>query len=211
MLILTPISSFFANTGAVAGTFSAVGVVGIVLVVIAFCLLNKKRRRAASNDEEFFEKIDAIPASYGATGGRGMNSPDPIYPAEAHMNAHDAHDGYQAYGGTTDTNLHGDNHAHPQTANPYPMQEAADYNYAAESYGLQYPPGTAYTTQELQNAWSTTRSPVAYPSSQPHPYADPFSVRAETSRPVVNNNAKPSVARGVTNDSQDSDSFYGRD
>ena len=53
--------SFFSNTGAVAGTFTVVGLVGVAGLVGAGMLIIRRRRASQFDDIEFFEKTYFAP------------------------------------------------------------------------------------------------------------------------------------------------------
>ena len=197
-------SSFFANSGAVAGTFTVVGLVAVGLLAMLFLCIRKKRRAAYDDDDTFFEKIHA-PTSYSGGGGhRGLGTLSPILPPATDAYADDAY-----------------THAsHAQTSTAH----QGEYNQEPQQYGMEYPPDAIYTTQQLQQqqlqqsavntAWAY--SPAS--SSSHHPYVNPFNspnprgvppppaMPVTESRAPVNARAS-SIAYGIPQDSQDS--FYG--
>jgi len=165
--------SFFANTGAVAGIFTVVGLVAAAMLVSLFVCICKRRHIRDDGDDALFEKIPA-PTPYDGGGSRGLGSLSPIYPPATSV--------YATHGGT--------------------------YNYEPERYGLEYPPETAYTTQQHRDAYNSSRMPPAISptSSNSHAYPNPFeSPTLEGNLSSVNNHS--SIAYGAPNDYQDS--FYG--
>lgn len=73
-------------------------------------------------------------------------------------------------------------------------EHSTDYTHAAVDYGLQYPPGTTLTTQELENQYATAST---------HPYVNPFTPRGVACTPANHNSLEPPI-----DGSQDS--FSGR-
>lgn len=170
------------------------GLVALALLVALCCLCVKRRRTSHDNEDEYFEKI-AGPSA--ATGARGvsMSSTTPIETQAYAQDVH-AHDHY-AYGG---------NHEHEVDYRSNGHE--TDYNHAAADYGLQYPPGTAYTTQELQSAYHTSRGATG-PYGPPRPLTDPFLARSPQGLAALPLDPRQSFAPDGVNDSHDADSFYG--
>lgn len=188
---------FFANTGAVAGTFTVVGLVAVALLATLFICIRNKRRTAYDDDDAFFEKIPA-PASYSSRNGgghRGLGTLSPVYPPVTDVYANDPY--------IHATNTHN-----------------GEYDHEPEQYGME---DVIYTTQQLQQqqqqqqqsavnaAWAPRPTSPTSSSSHHHSYANPFNSPTPggavlPSSAHVNVRAS-SIAYGIPHDSQDS--FYG--
>jgi hypothetical protein len=172
---------FFANTGAVAGTFTVVGLAVVALLATLLICICKRRHSPDDADDAFFEKIPA-PTSYDGGGGdRGLASLSPVYPPPTHAYSDD---GYTS-------NVHD-----------------SGYRHEAEPYAVHYPLATSYTTQQHQDAYNASRSPRATsPTSSrfPNPFDSPLPREVPAPAPV--NIRDSSIAYGVPHESRDS--FYG--
>ncbi|KAI0772016.1 hypothetical protein BD413DRAFT_604146 [Trametes elegans] len=177
---------FFDNKGAVAGTFSAVGVVALGAVVAA--VIYAKRRAARLQDEEdmtYFEKYNG-----------------------ANADSHDGHGGDISFGNdhTSDTQVmtHAAADAYPDRSMHYGLPTMEDYTqpaaasteygaYGASAAGMEFPAGTAYARAQAQQGpyqydgygadYSAQYQHAHYQEayydnsqaqdSSSHPYADP--------------------------------------
>ncbi|KAH9850013.1 hypothetical protein C2E23DRAFT_887728 [Lenzites betulinus] len=155
-------NGFFDNTGAVAGTFSVVGVVVLGGIIVA--VLYAKRRAARLQDEEdmtYFEK-------YNTGNGDSHDIPGDLSfgndnPSDAEMMTHAAPDAYP------DRSMHYGLPSMAEYAQPQPpvmsayaqppvmadyaqpqQPPAAAYGAAATGAGLDYPAGTAYARAQAQ-------------------------------------------------------------
>jgi hypothetical protein len=89
----------------------------------------------------------------------------------------------------------------------------SDNSHEAEHHGMEYPPGTIYTTQQhqhqrYQNAFNASFEPRATSptsSSSHHLYPNPFDPSSDPPSPSSVRNS--SIAYGIPHESQDS--FYG--
>ena len=180
--LISMVSSFFANTGAVAGTFTVVGLVVVALLATLLICICKRRHAPDDADDAFFEKIPA-PTSYDGGGGgdRGLAALSPVHPPPTHAYSDD---GYTS-------NVHD-----------------SGYRHEAEPYAVHYPLATSYTTQQHQDAYNASRSPRATsPTSSrfPNPFDSPLPREVPAPAPV--NIRDSSIAYGVPHESRDS--FYG--
>lgn len=206
------------------------GVVAVALLALLCCCCIRRRRSnaEAKNDDEFFEKIAGQPFPAHDTSGLGY--PEPAYQADNNAYSHDAYDSpnantHQGQGAYAhDPQAHNAYAPDAQANTAYAVADgyldgyandayavastshghSTDYNHAAVDYGLQYPPGTAYTTQELQNQYAAGRS--RSPPGPAHPYADPFISRIPQG--VAHTPADHGSSEPPRNGSQDS--FFGR-
>ncbi|KAI0677026.1 hypothetical protein C8Q78DRAFT_61236 [Trametes maxima] len=185
---------FFDNKGAVAGTFSVVGIVAVGAIIVA--ILYAKRRAARLQDEEdmtYFEKYpnphadgyDAHEASFGND-----------QPGEAEIMTHAAPGAYPDRS----------THYGPSGMEEFSQAQPVDYSYtntAGVGAGAHYPPGTAYARAQAQQGqqyqydaygtdYSTAQYQEAYydtsrhsPSSPSHPYADPRNSPRQDGAPAV--------------------------
>ena len=193
--------SFFDNKGAVAGTFSVVGVVALGGIIVAF--LYAKRRAARLQDEEdmtYFEKYNgpseraSSPTDMSFIGGAGgredLN--------DAPMATHAAADAYP------DRSMH---YGLP-TMDEYSTAQPMGLNFGT---GVEYPPGTSYdpsayggyegsyapaANQSYAPAANQNYAPATNqeyydpnarrsPSSPNHPYADPSNSPRHYAAPPV--------------------------
>ncbi|KAI9001349.1 hypothetical protein BD414DRAFT_452707 [Trametes punicea] len=189
--------SFFDNKGAVAGTFSVVGVFALGAVIVG--VIYAKRRAARLQDEEdmtYFEK-------YNASNGDNQDGPADLSfgnenPSEAQIMTHAPPDAYP------DRSMHYGLPTMEEYAQPQPM--GLTYGAAqGTGAGVEYPPGTAYARAQAQQGqqyqydgqmggygadYSAQYQEAYYdlrrsPSSATHPYADPRnSPRADGAPPV---------------------------
>lgn len=124
------LSSFLQNTGAMAGVFTVVGVVG--LAIISYIVYKIMRRRARSRDEEddgFFEKYnDPEPPLNNNNSNTTMEPLDSAYNVATVPAAHDAYPDRATHYGPSDGG-------------------AAAYDYP-QQYAAEYPPGTAYAAAQ---------------------------------------------------------------
>ncbi|KAI0332415.1 hypothetical protein GY45DRAFT_1320921 [Cubamyces sp. BRFM 1775] len=185
---------FFSNKGAVAGTFTVVGVVALGAVFVG--IIYAKRRAARLQDEEdmtYFEKYNG-PNTDNHDGGPGDLSFGNDNPSEAQIMTHAAPDAYP------DRSMHYGLPTMEEYTQPQPM----NFSYDAAAAGVGYPAGTAYARAQAQQgqyqydgqtgAYGADYSaqyqeayydPRRSPSSPTHPYADPRnSPRAEGAPPV---------------------------
>ncbi|KAH7931188.1 hypothetical protein BV22DRAFT_1027424 [Leucogyrophana mollusca] len=137
-------SSFFSNKGAVAGTFTVVGLVGVAGIIGAGMLIARRRsssRGGYEDDMEYLEKERGpdmhVPRSHSPDGGftdmdhsgLGHSSSDLQRPPEAHLYPdHGVHMGY----------------AHNTPMDDDPSYYGQDARYSPNTYGIEYPPGEAY-------------------------------------------------------------------
>ncbi|KAI0637963.1 hypothetical protein C8Q77DRAFT_400936 [Trametes polyzona] len=174
---------FFDNKGAVAGTFSVVGVVALGAVIVG--VLYAKRRAARLQDEEdmaYFEKYNNGGNSdhFDGTGDLSFGNENP---SEAPMTTHAAPGAYP------DRSMHYGLPSMEEYAQPQHM----DMSYgtaAAMGAGMEYPAGTAYARAQAQQGQYQYDGYAAYntgadynaqyqeayydPRHSPtHPYADP--------------------------------------
>jgi len=117
-------------------------------MAISFLLKRHRRRAQPQDDDEYFEKIVA-PHSYDSSGATGSRGLASLDPV--HLSH--ANDMYNTQGG-------------------------GNYAYTPQDYGIEYPPGTSYTSsQEHANAYNTPG--IRGPDSQAalDPFDDPFGSR----------------------------------
>ncbi|KAH9894427.1 hypothetical protein C8Q73DRAFT_781628 [Cubamyces lactineus] len=192
--VSTSSKGFFSNKGAVAGTFTVVGVVALGAVFVG--VIYAKRRAARLQDEEdmtYFEKYNG-PNTDNHDSGPGDLSFGNDNPSEAQIMTHAAPDAYP------DRSMHYGLPTMEEYAQPQPM----NFSYDAPAAGVGYPAGTAYARAHAQQgqyqydgqmgAYGADYSaqyqeayydPRRSPSSPTHPYADPRnSPRAEGAPPV---------------------------
>lgn len=204
--LTSPFYSFFDNKGAVAGTFSVVGVVVVGAIIVA--ILYAKRRAARLQDEEdmtYFEKYNA--GNDNMNDGVGEMSFGNDNPNEAQMTTHAAQDAYP------DRSMHYGLPTMDEYAQPQPMgiPYGAAAPVVATGAGMEYPAGTAYARaqaqqgQQYQYEGYGTAAATGYgqdyntqgqyqdayyesrqsPSSPTHPYADPRNSPRQEGAPAV--------------------------
>jgi hypothetical protein len=168
-------SGFFNNKAAVGATFSIVGIVGGLAVIMTVLSVMKRRRRAnrfAIQDEEFFEKYPSV----------DHNEPVPHLPPGFGSGS--------AEPSVTDFNMS----AAPAGAYPDRTVHYGQSNAGAVlnpvDYGIAYPPGAANndnnSTQAIRNGntYEDTESQYSVPSAS-HPFADPANTSGPTAAPPV--------------------------
>jgi hypothetical protein len=154
-------SGFWANKGAVAGIFTVVALIGIVLLFMARHCIARKRRHARyrrQDEEAYFEKSAQ---QHGEPGDSGLDE------AEASMTnimtpaSTDAYPDRQIHFGAT-------------------TPQVPEVTYAPQDYGIEYPPGTNYHQAEFQYGSNTenviqgVRRPSPLSQITPgHPISDP--------------------------------------
>jgi hypothetical protein len=155
-------SRFFQNTGAVAGTFSAVGVAVVAIVGLFVYKFFKNRR--TYDDDEFFEKYpsEAEPqinstGGYGASHG-ALSDPDAGHSAMEHASAT----------------------AYPDRAIHYGQNEYTAGGNTAQAYdfgdvGLSFPPNASFAGGETDSRPTTQYAGVGagfMPSHVPQQYQE---------------------------------------
>lgn len=185
--------SFFDNKGAVAGTFFAVGLAVIGLIITAVVLLKRRRRRFRHEEDEiYFEKYHEPPV-------QESDSPHIGHGSGPHESSHDV--AAMTYARTD---------AYPDRAIHHgwvpPSAEAEFSN--PQDYGMEYPPGTAYGAAQTQGghyqySGQTGAAGMAGHGSQaqyggaarrtspgPHPFADPSNTARRGPAPPVARSAE---------------------
>ncbi|TCD69854.1 hypothetical protein EIP91_005931 [Steccherinum ochraceum] len=172
-------TSFFDNKGAVAGTFFAVALVVIGLIVAGVSFLKRRRRRYRhEEDEVYFEKYHepSVQDNHSPTLGSGVGD-----------SSHDL-----------STQVHARADAYPDRAIHHGWTPEAEYGNPQE-YGVEYPPGTAYGNAQAQQAQyqynggggtayanaSQGYLTAARKSPGPHPFADPHNASRAPAAPPV--------------------------
>ncbi len=201
--LTSPFHSFFDNKGAVAGTFSVVGIVVVGAIIVA--ILYAKRRAARLQDEEDRTDCDNYNDLNNDDGVGELSFGGHDNTSEAQMTTHAAQDAYpdraMHYGLPTM-----DEYAQPQ---PMAMPYGATAAVAATGAGMEYPAGTAYARAQAQqgqqyqyegygaaagygqdyNAQAQYQEPYyeqrQSPSSPTHPYADPRNSPRPEGAPAV--------------------------
>ncbi|KAI0315385.1 hypothetical protein OF83DRAFT_357032 [Amylostereum chailletii] len=223
-------TGFFANTPAVAGTFTAVGLVGLAVVGYLVLFIARKRR-PRERDEDFFEKYTRdAPASH-------PNEPTDIDVVSDPDAGHYAQPA--PIGSYPDREIHyGQSVPQAGVDFGYPTQ-GYSHNavYTVSAYGIEYPPGTEYqgsgqnpfsdeqqATQYAgvgagggaggygnQGAYATyDASRVSPTSSSNHPFADPSNVsRTYGTAPQVRHPQGGAAPRSNAEYAPSLDSFYG--
>ncbi|KAI0824700.1 hypothetical protein BC628DRAFT_1419808 [Trametes gibbosa] len=191
-------NGFFDNKGAVAGTFSVVGILALGAVIVG--VVYAKRRAARLQDEEdmtYFEKYQGGNSdNHDAPGDLSFGNDNP---SDAEMMTHAAPDAYP------DRSMH---YGLP-TMDEYPQQPAMAYGVAPAGAGLEYPAGTAYARAQAHQGqqyqyegYGATGygadfngqyqeayyDPRRSPSSPTHPYADPRNSPRQEGAPPVGSN-----------------------
>jgi hypothetical protein len=195
-------NNFWANKGAVAGTFTVVSIIIFSIFVAAGAILFKKRKNWQSEDDAYFEKyapqdnatIAGAPTIDGTIEDPESNMTEAMAPAPA-----DAYPDRQIHYGNLDTSQ--SEHAiYDAYAIGYPP--AVDYPPQATSYEQN---GTHYqeTYAEPASASSVATS-APYPPS--HQYPDPHNASYTGFAPPVS--FRDPGARG-SGYNQSIDSFYG--
>jgi len=183
-------NGFFSNSGAVAGTFTVVALLGVGAIFSAFMYYRRRQRRLRDDEEAaWFEKGNGNGTSYGATdrassfmSGENHESQDNIAPMTAA--------GADAY---------------PDRSTHYGDMgmDMAEYGNPT-TYGMEYPPGTAYAAAAAQHGQYTYTGqaggytdnyqlPPVTSSSPTHPFADPTNAaRPGGAPPVIVTGPEPS-------------------
>ncbi|KAJ3936447.1 MAG: hypothetical protein NXY57DRAFT_199548 [Lentinula lateritia] len=143
---------FFSNTGAVAGTFAAVGVV-VVIIAIIFITSTIRRRRQKRFDREMDEAAmeaagtevppflddDDEPKPYGASAYGGGYGPSGGYGAQGDWSSSGA-----GGGGYSDTASHGTYAQPPMSHESYPMHDFGPSHNPGVGVGGVYDPTGAF-------------------------------------------------------------------
>ena len=178
------ICSFFANKGAVAGTFTAVGLVA--LAAIAAIGMHIMRRRSHAKDEEdaaYFEKYSSDHDDLTSNSPHGASVGDG---AGATADAYYAH-GKNASLAQITTPAASD--AYPDRSLHYGYGDAsASASGAATGAGVDLPPGTAYAA--AANSQGTYQYPYQYPyqSQSQAQYQSSYPYAAQSSYPYTAGN-----------------------
>ncbi|KZP24701.1 hypothetical protein FIBSPDRAFT_420014 [Athelia psychrophila] len=198
-------SGFFANTGAVAGTFTAVGVVALALLItLIYCC--KKRQNDEDDYDTYFEKVTPKPnpaATVPVHPAQNMFAPT-IYPdPPSNPFVEDAYI-QDAYAGQSNA------YAGPSRA-PGQQQQYNDYHLEQPDM---YQPESAYQPAQAQARYPTARPPRPTSggelTTQEHLAA---LQRRRSSRgppqPEINPFGSHAVVRNPSPYGGDADSFYG--
>jgi hypothetical protein len=191
--------SFFDNKGAVAGTFTTVGVVVLAIAaLVTRALIQRNRRLHEDMDDVYFEK-------YGEKEPSPMNDPEvgfggPAMDSSMNVTTHAAADAYpsrEVHYGADAYGMQADSRA------PTGMQQGYEQAYDYHANGgpmLDYPPGTqpsfAPETYEQQHhvyneyyngqQESTSGQQEYYqPNSPSHPYSNPSNAAHNAGAPPV--------------------------
>ena len=188
-------SGFFNNKGAVGATFSIIGILGGLAVIMTVLTIMKRRRRRrgrgryAIEDEEFFEKYPS----------GDPNEPVPHLPPGFGSGS--------AAASITDFNMsaapvdaYPDRTIHYGQSNPDAVLNPVDY-------GIAYPPGAANSTPANGNrsAYEESGSEYSVPSAS-HPFAAPANTSGPTAAPQV---SSPRPFAGRAQEMVTTDSYYG--
>lgn len=188
---------FFANKGAVGATFSIIGILaGLAIVMGTLTLLKRYRRRRTAADDEFFEKYSN--AGYGSTGGDGsLLEPAGFGLDPLGVSATDI----RTTAATSD--------AYPDRAIHYGEPPSGTVLHPVD-YGIAYPPDAAPDNSSPAGG-SGGRQEYAYhagrmqpvPASSAHPFADPANATHTARAPPVRPNPGRAMEMVTT------DSYYG--
>ena len=187
-------SGFFNNKGAVGVTFSIVGILGGLAVImggLALMKRHRRRRRGRYEDEEFFEKYPS-----------DMNEPVPHIPPGFGSGSAEA--------SITDFNMSAaPTDAYPDRAIHYGQSNAGAVLNPVD-YGIAYPPGAAHNDNPapaMRNGTANEESGSEYsvPSAS-HPFADPANTSGPSAAPPVN---FPRPFAGRAQEMVTTDSYYG--
>lgn len=185
-------SGFFNNKAAVGVTFSIVGIVGGLAVIMALLTLKRRRRRAryAIEDEEFFEKYPSV----------DLNEPvPPTPPGFGTGSAEPSVMDVNTSAALADT--------YPDRAVHYGQSDAGAVLNPVD-YGIAYPPSAANNSHLASGNGNTredTESQYSVPSGS-HPFADPTNTSGPTAAPPV------TYSRPIQGRAQEMvtiDSYYG--
>lgn len=155
-LVLEPHSSFFTNTGAVAGTFTVVGLVSIAgVIAVALLIIRRRHSRSYEEDMEYLDKSpnrssdlpmnQVISADDGFTSEHGHYTASPMVASPPTVYYPD-----NAYA------------LHPQAFSPdpsgshgyptgYTQDYAAQHIYSPDDYHIGYPPSTPHIESNMPN------------------------------------------------------------
>jgi hypothetical protein len=150
-------SGFWANKGAVAGTFTVVSLIAIVLLCMGRSVIARRRRRARYRREDEEAYAEKPTQQYGGDSGLDeveASMTNIMTPASA-----DAYPDRQIHFGAT------------------PPLQVPEVMYTPQDYGIEYPPGTNYHHADFQygsNAETVTHYRPSLSQSTPgHPIVDP--------------------------------------
>ena len=190
-------TGFFGNKGAVGVTFSIVGILGGLAVIMGVLTLLRRRRRArrgryAIEDEEFFEKYP----------NPDFNEPVPHLPPGFGSGS--------AAASITDVNMNAaPADAYPDRAIHY-GQSNDDAVLNPVNYGIAYPPGAAHdnnSTPALRNGNTIEESGSEYSvPSAAHQFADHTTTSGPSAAPPVPA-SRPFAGR--VQEMVTTDSYYG--
>ncbi|KAI0796883.1 hypothetical protein C8Q75DRAFT_729721 [Abortiporus biennis] len=168
-------NSFFSNKGAVAGTFTVVAIVALILLfTVVRWVMKRQRRRRDEEDDAYFEKYQEQDSATGNhnhyttnLGGLGESAVDVTVPAST--------DAYP------DRNVHYGAGAYDQ----------AQYDQTQYEQAYDYPQGTAYAAasqggQYQYNGYAGQQQAASRTSPGPHPFADPHNSLRPSAAPPVN-------------------------
>jgi len=189
-------SGFFNNKAAVGATFSIVGILGGLAVIMTVLAIMKRRRRSrgryAIEDEEFFEKYPSA----------DLNEPVPHIPPGFGTGSAEAT--------ITDFNMSAaPADAYPDRAIHYGQSNAGAVLNPVD-YGIAYPPGAANNNNSTPaigngNTHEESGSEYSVPSAS-HPFADPANTSGLTAAPPVK---YPRSIPGRAQEMVTTDSYYG--
>jgi len=128
------------------GVFTVVSLAAIGLLAGIVMFLRKRQLRRAADDEAYFEKYEDHNASADDLGdvGGGYGNVEPVVTDVMAPAAADAYPDREVHYGPTDAQPYG-----PAVIQPY--ENTHDATYAPQEYGIEYPPGTAYTSAVAQD------------------------------------------------------------
>ncbi|TBU23499.1 hypothetical protein BD311DRAFT_673826 [Dichomitus squalens] len=201
---------FFDNKGAVAGTFSVVGVVVVGGIIAA--IIYAKRRAARLQDEEdmtYFEKYEAPNNSSMASFNDGAHGSEPEMSYAGHGGARDMDVNAEPLATHAAVDAYPDRATHfglptmEEYAQPSDMglsfgNAGVDYPPGmAPNAGVEYPPGMAYNPTQYGGyeggyGYAATQHQQPYydpsnlaPAPATHPYANPSNSPRMTAAPPV--------------------------